>query len=126
MTIAFTPRPERTENDVEYNIVGWLRSMGWIAERNPVGQLFTRDGRPHPVGRRGACDWRFKRGAQHQLHYMEIEAKAPGRKPDRHQVEYMAAMKHVGVVAVWFDSLVALQDWYRVAIHSESHTDAAV
>ena len=110
---AFTPRTERTENDVEYNICGWLRSLGWINERNPVGQLFTRDGRPHHVGRRGACEWRFKRDSSYRIHYMEIEMKAPGKKPDPHQLEYRAAMQHVGVVAVWFDSLADCQSWYR-------------
>lgn len=118
---TFVPVPERTENDVEYNIVGWMRAQGWIAERNPVGLLYTKDGRPHPVGKPGACDWRFKRSRLYSLDYMEIECKAPGKKPDKRQLEYMAAMKASGVVAAWFDSLAKFEDWYRVVMHSETY-----
>lgn len=121
MSKPFVPVPERTENDVEYNIVGWMRAQGWIAERNPVGLLYTQDGRPHPVGRPGACDWRFKRSADYSLHYMEIECKAPGKKPEKRQLEYMAAMNASGVVAAWFDSLSKFEGWYRVVMYSEHH-----
>lgn len=108
----FLPIPEHTENDVEANCIGWLQSMGWIAERNHVGLFYTKDGRPVPVGRPGACDWRLKRSAEHRIHYLELEVKAPGKKPDKRQLEYMAAMRHAGVVTVSVDGLDRLQAWY--------------
>ncbi len=112
----FRPIAERTENDVEYNCISWLREQGWIAERNPVGMLYTRDGRPHPVGRPGACDWRLKRSVTNALHYFELELKAPGRKPGPRQREYMAQMADHGVVAVYADSLEMLQEWYSAEV----------
>lgn len=106
-------REERTENDVEWNIVTWMQEMGWIAERANVGLLYTKNGTPQRVGKPGQCDWRFKRNAAFRIHYMEIEIKAPGCRPDRHQMEYMASMRHCGIIAAWFDSLAAMQEWYR-------------
>lgn len=108
---------EHTENDVEYNCIGWLREQGWIAERNPVGMLYTKDGRPHPVGRPGACDWRLKRSSDHPLHYFELECKAPGKRPEPRQREYMAQMAAHGVVAVYADSLAMLKAWYEAEVN---------
>lgn len=109
-------REERTENDVEWNIVTWMQSMGWVAERANVGLLYTKKGTPQRIGKPGQCDWRFKRDAGFRIHYMEIEIKAPGRRPDRHQMEYMASMRHLGIIVAWFDSLSGLQEWYRNSV----------
>lgn len=103
---------KRTENDIEYECINWLRSQGWTAERNPVGMLYTKDGRPHPVGRPGACDWRLKRSTKCAIHYFELEAKAPGKKPEPRQREYMATMTHLGILTTWADSLEMLKRWY--------------
>lgn len=113
MTKTFTPIPERTENDVEANCIGWLQSLGWIAERNHVGLFYTKDGRPVPVGRPGACDWRLKRSHVNRIHYFELEVKAPGKKIEKRQQEYCVAMSHLGVMATWVDSLDRLQAWYE-------------
>jgi len=112
MTKTFTPIPERTENDVEANCIGWLQSLGWIAERNHVGLFYTKDGRPVPVGRPGACDWRLKRGFMYRIQYFEMECKAPGKKPDKKQLEYMAAMTHAEVITVCVDGLEELKRLY--------------
>ncbi len=116
MSRTFRPIVERSENDVEYNCIGWLQSLGWIAERNPAGMLYTRDGRPHPVGRPGCCDWRLKRSADLQPHYFELECKKPGQKPEPRQREYMAQMAANGVIAVYADSLAMLQQWYEAEV----------
>lgn len=116
MSRTFRPIPEHTESDVEYNCIGWLRTQGWVAERNPVGLLYTKDGRPHPVGRPGACDWRLKRSSRETPHYFELECKAPRKRPDRRQLEYMAQMTAIGVIATWVDSLTELQRWYFEAM----------
>ena len=121
MSKPFTPVLEHSENDVEYNIVTWMQEQGWIAERANVGLLYTKNGTRQRIGKPGQCDWRFKRGAHHPIHYLEIEMKAPGEKPDDRQREYMASMKSVGVVAQWFDSLEKFEDWYRRVMHSETY-----
>lgn len=113
---TFAPRPEITENDVEWNCINWLQSLGWIAERNPSGLLYTKNGDPHRVGRPGVCDWRLKRGVKHPLHYFELECKRPGEEPDKRQREYMAQMAAHGVVAVYADSLEMLQQWYEAGV----------
>lgn len=119
MKKPFTPREERTENDVEWNIVTWMGRQGWIAERANVGLLYTKEGTPQRVGRPGQCDWRFMRGAHHPIHYLEIEMKAPGNKPDSSQREYMASMKSVGIMAEWFDSLNTFMVWYGGVVARE-------
>jgi len=105
------PMTEKTENDVEYNCIKWLKDLRWIADRIHVGVFYTRDGRVVAIGRPGQPDWRFKRRRQ----YMEIEFKAPGKKPNKQQEEYLATMRALGVLCTWVDSLTALQAWYTDA-----------
>lgn len=118
MKKPFEPREELNENDVEWNIVTWMQEQGWIAERANVGLLYTKNGTPQRIGKTGQCDWRFKRGAHHELHYMEIEMKAPGEKPDDCQREYMASMDSVGIVNKWFDSFAVFERWYHISLVS--------
>ena len=104
-----------TENEVEYAVVHFLRARGWIVERNQVGLLYTADGRPCPVGRKGQCDWRAMRplpGAPGKAYYFEVELKRPGAKPTQVQREYMALRKHQGMAVTWADSLEAFAAWY--------------
>lgn len=119
MKKPFEPREENSENDVEWNIVTWMQAQGWIAERANVGLLYTKNGTPQRIGKPGQCDWRFKRGAHFPLHYMEIEMKAPGNKPDSSQREYMASMKSLGIMAEWFDSLSPFVVWYGGVVARE-------
>ena len=108
------PRPV-TENDVEAAIVRFLRDRGWIVERNQVGLLYTADGRPCPVGRRGQCDWRAIRpvpGLMGAAEYLEVEVKRPGAKPSKVQREYMAMRCWQGVACDWADSLDRFVAWY--------------
>lgn len=107
-----------TENDVEAAIVHFLRQRGWLVERNQVGLLYTADGRPCPVGRRGQCDWRAIRplpGFPGAVEHFEIEVKRPGAKPSKPQREYMAMRTHLGLLAVWADSLGSFMGWYEEA-----------
>lgn len=116
MSRAFRPIPERTENDVEANCVGWLQSLRWVPRRKNVGLFYTRNGVPIRIGKPGECDWCFMRDVTIGLHYMEIEFKRPGERPDKLQSEYMASMRSLGVVAIWVDSLEALQRWYAASV----------
>lgn len=116
MSRTFTPITiERTEDDVEANCLGWLQSLGWTVDRTQVGLFYTKDGRPTYIGTKGACDWRLKRSTIHAVHYFELEVKAPGEKPEKKQLEYMAAMKHLGVLAMWADGLETLIRQYSKA-----------
>jgi hypothetical protein len=110
------PKPSQSENDVEHAIVHFLRRRGWLVDRNQVGLLYTADGRPCPVGRRGQCDWRAVRplagGERGAAQYLEIEVKAPGWKPTKVQREYMALRTHQGVLVTWADSVEGFERWY--------------
>jgi len=70
------------------------------------------------VGREGDADWRFERhqvGPLHQLGY--IEFKAPGRKPEPHQLEWLRRRRAMGTPAEYFDSFAVgkkpFLPWYR-------------
>jgi hypothetical protein len=111
------PSPaSQSENDVEHAIVHFLRRRGWLVDRNQVGLLYTADGRPCPVGRRGQCDWRAVRPLAGAVggaaQYMEIEVKAPGRKPTQVQREYMALRTQQGILVTWADSVEGFERWY--------------
>ena len=103
-----------TENQVESAIIGFLQRHGWIVDRNMVGLLYTADGRPCPVGRRGQCDWRAVRPTSTPgvVQYLELETKRPGAKPTCAQREYMAIRQHQGVAVTWADSLDGFVGWY--------------
>lgn len=96
-----------TENEVEYQIVSWLREQGYIVRRQHVGVYRTLDHRTVRIGDLGECDWRAFRSLRDGLacEYLEFEAKATGRKPAPKQREYMAKRKHQGIVCICADSL---------------------
>lgn len=106
----------QTENEVEDAVITWLRIEGWIVRRQHVGTFYTKDGRPVSIGDVGECDWRAFRPMKHVpggAHYIELEAKATGRKPADPQREYMAKRKRQGITCIWFDSLADFLDKYR-------------
>jgi hypothetical protein len=116
------PKPSQSENDVEHAIVAFLRARSWLVDRNQVGLLYTADGRPCPVGRRGQCDWRAVRPTdlnRGPCQYMEIEVKAPGQRPTKVQREYMALRTHQGVLVVCADSLEYFTRWYQETFGGE-------
>jgi hypothetical protein len=102
-----------TENEVEAGIVRFLRERGWVVDRNHVGGMFTRDGRPMKIGRNGQCDWRAARDRKYSPHYLEVEIKATGKKPAPAQREYMALRSHQGILVTWADSLEMFARWYN-------------
>jgi hypothetical protein len=101
----------KSENDIEAEIIGYLRERGWICRRQHVGVYSTPDGRRQAIGDRGECDWRCFRAHDGILaKYLELEVKAPGKKPTSAQMEYMAKRQAQGFVAVWADSLEMFRD----------------
>ena len=105
-----------TENEVEAGIVKFLQARGWIVDRNHVGGMFTRDGRPMKIGRNGQCDWRATRDHKERIHYLEVEVKASGKKPTPAQREYMALRTYQGVLVVCADSLESFATWYDAQV----------
>ena len=101
---------ERTENDVECNVMLFLTARGWLLRRKHVGLFYTADRRPQVIGKRGECDYY---AVHPKLGYVEIEVKRPGGKPGPAQLEWMARMRHFGFRAIWVDGVAALEDWYR-------------
>ena len=105
-----------TENQVEAAIVGFLKTRGWVVDRNNVGGVYTRDGKPMQIGRRGQCDWRATRDRNRTPHYLEVEVKATGAKPTPVQREYMALRTHQCILVTWADSLEAFAQWYDLNV----------
>lgn len=104
---------KQSENEVEVDIIAFLRARGWIVDRNQVGLFFTRDARPVRVGREGQCDWRAVRHrTAGGCDYLEVEAKATGQKPDKAQLEYIALRRHQGIPCTWADSVAMFEQWY--------------
>ena len=98
----------KSENEVEDEVVTWLRVEGWIVRRQHVGTYYTRDGRPLSIGDVGECDWRAFRPFRNlpgAAGYLEFEAKATGKRPTDAQREYMAKRRRQGVLCIWADSL---------------------
>lgn len=105
-----------TENQVEKAVVQFMQRLGWRATRNHVG-VFTQGGRIVTIGTPGFPDWTFTRPLQlvqirGRLELLHFEAKAPGKKPSAKQFEVMAALGHLGELAVWADTLESFQNVY--------------
>lgn len=91
------------EGLVTNECVAWAQSQGWRPDRNHVGTFYTKYGGTVHIGRNGQPDWRFVKGNPDR--YFECEFKAPGKKPRKDQIEYMAILKHLGIKVFWADSL---------------------
>jgi hypothetical protein len=95
----------KSENEVISECVRWMHRQGWRPRRNHVGTFFTAAGIPVHMGEAGEADWSFMRPAC----VVFIEFKKPGEKPKKHQLEWIAKMRHLGYMAGWCDSLTGLQ-----------------
>ena len=114
---------KQTENEVEADVVGWLRKRGWIVRRQHVGTFYTSSGIPISIGETGACDWWGVRAVSHgYAEYIEIEIKATGKRPSKKQGEYMALRKHRGFTCIWADSLEIFEKKYMTYI--KNHADS--
>jgi len=104
-------RTKQSENDVEVEIISYLRAQGWICRRQHVIlPAYNKAGVcVGNVGEEGECDWRcMKRagiGGTLDTQYLEVEVKRPNKKPKKKQPEYLAKRKAQGFIAVWADSL---------------------
>lgn len=105
-----------TENDVEAEIIGFLKNRGWIIRRQHSAVVKSLSGFAIRLGEVGQCDWSAMRpsGQDRTVEYLEIEAKAPGKKPDKAQREYIAKRLHQGISATWADSLDVFRRWYHM------------
>jgi len=101
---------ERTENDVECNVMLFLTARGWLLRRKNVGLFYTVDRRPQVIGKRGECDYY---AVHPTLGYVEIEVKRPGGKLTPPQAEWIALMRNFGFRAICVDGVKVIEDWYR-------------
>jgi hypothetical protein len=112
---------KQTENEVEADVVGWLRKSGWIVRRQHVGCYYTVDGRTVRIGEVGQCDWlamrHFGRGSAEVL---EFEAKRTGAKPSKAQREYMAKQNRGSFVCICADSLESFIARYQESFGADS------
>jgi len=82
-----------------------MQAKGWRPRRNHVGTFYTRSGTPIQMGEDGEADWAFMRPAC--VVFMEL--KKTGEEPEKHQLEWLAKMRHLGYHADWCDSLDGLK-----------------
>lgn len=105
------------ERDVTAAVVRFMTERGWVAKRRNVGLLYTKDGRPVRIGKPGEPDWMFV----HRQHgYLEVEMKRPGQTPDKHQAEYLATVRALGIEATWTDSAEKFERWYAATYETVS------
>ena len=126
------------ENQVEAQILGFLRIRGWLVERQQsgvvvgIGQLLAALDRGQVItrellyrsmirlGEKGRADWVAVRAVNDKsmppclCQRIENEIKAPGRKPSSQQVKYLRERNACYLLAGWWDSLDAFVAWYNV------------
>ena len=97
-------KPQRKEAPVLKAILHLLRAHPLVIEcwRQNAGQIPVGEGRFIRLGDKGKLDiaGRLKDGR-----YFEIEAKAPGRKPEPHQKARIDYLLSTGAVAGWADNV---------------------
>lgn len=133
------PRKDKTalpENQVEAQILGFLRARGWLCERQQAGvvvgigpllaalnrgQVITRELLYRSMirlGEKGRADWVAVRVCAacdlHKWHVerLEIEVKSPGKKPSAEQAKYLRDRAACGFLCGWWDSVESFQVWY--------------
>lgn len=115
-----------TENEIEYEIITWLRARNWICRRQQSGVFFTADGRRMKIGENGECDWRCMRPlprirkpqvlptSDGRVEYLELEAKSTNGKPSENQRAYIAKRTEQGVAVIVADSMEKFRwEYYR-------------
>lgn len=135
------PRPKKRredlpENQVEAQIVDFLRAKGWHVTRQQVGTYVpyrvlaeARSGKtpnviPIRIGEKGMCDWKASRALFRDAIYdaakvlvsryeFEFEVKAPGRRPNPDQLEYIRRAIALKRNAFWWSSYDAFREAYR-------------
>ena len=132
-------RESLPENQVEAQILGFLRARGWLVERQQagvvigIGPLLAALDRGQPItrellyrsmirqGENGRADWVAVRAAEliqgagefvRLYQRIEIEVKAPGKKPSPEQAKYLRDRQACGFLCGWWDSIEAFTAWY--------------
>lgn len=92
--------PKIHERDVLRGVLDCLKVFGIEARRqntgaatNPAGRL-VRFGQPGQADVTGTLPWGRR---------LEIEVKAPGKRPTAKQLEYLRATNEAGAVGLWID-----------------------
>jgi hypothetical protein len=107
-----------TENTVEKQVVEVMQSRGWRATRNHVGLFhpYKRTATVVRIGEEFFPDWTFTRALHKERHGMleliHWEAKAPGERPSKGQLEKIASLNYMGELSFWSDSLAMFEKIY--------------
>ena len=123
------PRAELPENILEKQIGDFLRAHGWTLTRNHVGKFVPLSictsvihgfapavamySQVVTINSAGIPDWTATRAAPRSggrlREAFDYETKAPGQKPEPHQLAYLHALASKGFLAAWFDTFD--EDW---------------
>jgi len=117
---AKRPRPFRltagqaqlSENDVEAQIVGFLKIHGWRVDRQHVGRAKWPAGGWLQLHPEGTADW-FAHRPRTSPSCLYVEVKAPGQRASREQELYLEMARLGGYLAGCFDSFPAFHAFYQ-------------
>ena len=93
-------RPKLSENNVEQQVLHYLRLQKWFVKRNHVGTFRTANGLWIKQGERGEPDYVC---THYKFPAFWLETKRPGRKADPHQ-----AAKHEEIRLIWRQPVVTI------------------
>jgi hypothetical protein len=131
-------RANLPENQVIKTCLDFLAVKGWIVRRQHVGRYvplsqhmaaLNSKGKMKAgvitMGQKGMPDFHAERvlllggkrvNARVAAPYCQIamfEFKAPGEKPEAHQLEEIGKLNDVGIPAAWFDSFEKFEEYYK-------------
>jgi hypothetical protein len=117
-------REDLPENQVERQITDFLKCMGWTVTKQHAGISYRRNSDQVAFSQvKGTADWSAERPIIPQgmrptrdtcfaLERFYLEVKAPGKKPQAHQLFWLDQRQLTGTTATWADSIQGFQKWY--------------
>ncbi len=101
--------PALKESDVTAQIKSFLESRGWTGFRLQSGLVRGYTGNTFMrLAKKGTPDWVFVRARE----TLFVEMKAPGKKPSKDQIAWLAWAGVEGTPAIWADGLGAFMEKY--------------
>lgn len=92
----------KPEAAVQSVVMDYLNLIGWRVWRRNVGAMKLDAKRFVRFGVAGMADLEgIAKGGRH----VEIEVKAPGKKPTLHQLAWLEQCRSQGAIALWCDSV---------------------
>jgi hypothetical protein len=111
------------ENQLEKQCLDFLRIRGWIVDRQQSGLFRAPWGGYVRVGEKGCFDWIALRPfrlltkpedkAMTLSDVLYLELKAPGKKPNVHQLAWARRRRVAGFLCICFAEFSDFTNWYR-------------